>query len=401
MSSRHSPPFRSLFGLALSGVLAFAAACTGDDQSGSGEIVAPIFASDVVGTPNQQLWRQCQNNHDYGDECDWITGNLGSQHNTWAEGDFVPKVLRIPGIQNADPFEVVMTYGFLKGGKTTHDFLGDWNKTQHGANPCVEGNFDSFCTPADATGALNAITATSSSLDMEVLSQSAVEAACGVGSQYAVDMAEAIAEDAGDLVIRGINIADITVTNIVFDGCPVSGDAEAVMTMQITPNGLFAQDVLLLFGAHVGEASHWDNGGAGGVNGSPYHLGLVSVDGTTAGSMDLQMSANAIAPMGSLQLVKVVTNDDGGSATASDFGITTDAGTLGAAVVSGAAPTLTYTYPALSVAAGDYTFGEIDVDGYTEGTWSCSPATATGTAFDAGAVSVASGEDVVCTSTLR
>ena len=51
------------------------------------------------------------------------------------------------------------------------------------------------------------------------------------------------------------------------------------------------------------------------------------------------------------------------------------------------------------VNAGPYTFGENNVAGYTEGTWSCTGATATGTAYNAGGVTVPNGGTVVCTIT--
>ena len=104
-------------------------------------------------------------------------------------------------------------------------------------------------------------------------------------------------------------------------------------------------------------------------------------------------------PAGTLQIVKKVINDNGGTKTVSDFGLATTAGTLvfdaGAAVGS----TKTYTATALTVDAGSYTLRENDVAGYTEGTWSCTGATATATAFTAGAVTVPNGGTVVCTIT--
>ena len=58
------------------------------------------------------------------------------------------------------------------------------------------------------------------------------------------------------------------------------------------------------------------------------------------------------------------------------FGINASAGALsfGAAVES-PTNTFTYTATALTVNAGTYTLGEIDVDGYTEGQWDCVGAT--------------------------
>jgi prealbumin domain-containing protein len=103
---------------------------------------------------------------------------------------------------------------------------------------------------------------------------------------------------------------------------------------------------------------------------------------------------------GSLTLVKRVRNDNNGTATVTNFGLSTNAGSLtfdtGAA--DGANVTK-YTSNAISVAAGSYTFSENDVTGYSEGTWSCTGATASGTSFSAGSVTVPLETAVVCTIT--
>ncbi len=103
---------------------------------------------------------------------------------------------------------------------------------------------------------------------------------------------------------------------------------------------------------------------------------------------------------GSLTLVKRIVNDDGGTSVVGDFGITTDAGSLtfGAGSADGA-NTLKYTSNKLTVSAGSYNFSENDLAFYTEGTWSCSPTSATSSAFDGGSVSIANGVDVTCTIT--
>ena len=99
-----------------------------------------------------------------------------------------------------------------------------------------------------------------------------------------------------------------------------------------------------------------------------------------------------------LQIVKDIVNDNGGTAVVGDFSIATDAGalTFGAAVVAG--DTSTYTATALTVNAGTYTLTEADFAGYTEGTWSCTgQAGAVVDTFSAGSVVVGNGETVVCT----
>ena len=66
----------------------------------------------------------------------------------------------------------------------------------------------------------------------------------------------------------------------------------------------------------------------------------------------------------SLVIEKVVVNDDGGTATVDDFGITTSAGALAfGAPVEAPADTFTYTAATLEVAPGTYTLAELELDG--------------------------------------
>ncbi len=108
---------------------------------------------------------------------------------------------------------------------------------------------------------------------------------------------------------------------------------------------------------------------------------------------------NTPAP-GSLQLVKRVVNDNGGTATWSAFGLTTSAGSLtfGDGTADGA-DTVKYSSNVFTVEPGEYTFSEDNVAGYTEGDWSCTGAEASGTAYNAGSVTVPNGGTVVCTIT--
>jgi len=95
-----------------------------------------------------------------------------------------------------------------------------------------------------------------------------------------------------------------------------------------------------------------------------------------------------IAP--TLTLTKTVTNDDGGALTAADFDISID----GTEVTSGVAQTV--------IANTDIDISELDVGGYTEGTWSCTDANSQTTGLPAGGVatattiSLASGSAVNC-----
>ncbi len=102
-----------------------------------------------------------------------------------------------------------------------------------------------------------------------------------------------------------------------------------------------------------------------------------------------------------LTLVKRIVNDNGGTATVSAFGITTTAGSLtfGSGVADGT-NTLKYTSNTITgLSAGAYTLHEGTLTGYDEGTWSCTAGNVTNTTPASGSVTLANGQDAVCTIT--
>jgi hypothetical protein len=103
---------------------------------------------------------------------------------------------------------------------------------------------------------------------------------------------------------------------------------------------------------------------------------------------------------GSLQIVKRVVNNNGGTADYSAFGLASTAGSLtfGAGTADGA-NTLKYSSQVITVNAGSYTLRENDIAGYTEGTWTCTGAAASNSTISAGAVTVPLETAVVCTIT--
>jgi hypothetical protein len=134
--------------------------------------------------------------------------------------------------------------------------------------------------------------------------------------------------------------------------------------------------------------------GVGGVS-----LTRASGDSHTGDSVDAQKDYVS----GSLTLVKIVVNDNGGTATASSFGITTSAGTpvtFGTGVEN-PAHTFTYTSQTFSnLAPATYTLHENTLTGYSEGSWGCVGAAGTVVGNpQTGSVAVGANENVTCTIT--
>ena len=106
-----------------------------------------------------------------------------------------------------------------------------------------------------------------------------------------------------------------------------------------------------------------------------------------------------VIPNAELVVVKRVLNDDGGSALLGDFNVSSDAGTLVFDAGTTTVDTTTYTSETLYLAPGTYSLTESDIDGYTEGSWSCTTGTVNDASFGAGSITLDIGQQTVCTIT--
>lgn len=126
-----------------------------------------------------------------------------------------------------------------------------------------------------------------------------------------------------------------------------------------------------------------------------YNPASVSI-GTKNQTFEITITNSISRDRGSLTVVKKVINDNGGSKTVSDFGLTSSAGSLSFSS-SSSGTTTTYTSQKITVVTGSYSLKENDVYGYTEGTWSCTNASTITPTFNSGSVAVEKDKDVVCT----
>src|SRR5439155_1164551 len=104
-----------------------------------------------------------------------------------------------------------------------------------------------------------------------------------------------------------------------------------------------------------------------------------------------------------LTIVKRVTNDNGGTKSVGDFGITTTAGalTFGAGADEGGGTSRYTSNPRTGLSAGSYSLFELNVTGYTEGTWSCNDGGTLGGGgvFNASTVTLVNGASSTCSIT--
>ena len=169
-----------------------------------------------------------------------------------------------------------------------------------------------------------------------------------------------------------------------------TGDSYIWFTITWNSTGTSA---MLVGGADIalggdGTGRSWGAGrGATGISGDPYHFYLIDVDGT-GGSLDNQMSSSAIFSPPHLTLVKVVTNDNGGTRTITDFPLTA----TGPVTITGVSGTTAVTNA--PVAIGTYTLSEQTQADYTASAWVCVGGTQSGST-----ITLAQSETATCTIT--
>ena len=135
----------------------------------------------------------------------------------------------------------------------------------------------------------------------------------------------------------------------------------------------------------------WSCDGANSAgNGGQFDDSSITLD--LGETVTCEITNDDVAP--ELIIVKNVMNGVNGTATVTDFSVTTNAGALSFDGGVGSDPVV-YTADTLTVDANtEYSLSESDVESYAEGTWSCT--NGDGGAYDAGTVTLDEGETVTC-----
>jgi hypothetical protein len=248
--------------------------------------------------------------------CDWVNGNLQHSNSTYHEGDATPQRLWLTGFVPGSPHTVTFQYGTTKAAKHAYDFLTRFNFSE------------TWITVADQCDGI-AGCETAPQVPASIPHDSHVPGSFEVGTR--------------EFVMRGGTFPATPVsTPSLVSGVYGSGDSETAVTVSFTvaSSGSMCHtkgnsttcDVAIWFGAHIADSDDWEGssgdgfGGATTIPGSPYHVSLAAVDGSSAGERDNQMQAGAIVEPGTI-IVEKQTLPDG---AAGSFTFTGDAsGSIG------------------------------------------------------------------------
>ncbi|HEY9075186.1 MAG TPA: DUF5979 domain-containing protein, partial [Anaerolineaceae bacterium] len=350
----------------------------------TGRTATTTFTDLSIGTYDQ-CSNDAGNGYATGDTgCRWITGNLQSNNSKYYEGDSTVQRLWLTDFVPGSTHTVTFRYGTTKGGKHAYDFLTSWNWSEN------------WITLADRCQDITGCT-------------TAAETTVNIPQDPNVPDAYENATGTRQFVMRGGTLNSAT-TPVIASGT-YSGDSETAITINFTvansgplcstKQGVTTCGVAVWFGAHVASQADWGIGtGAGSITGSPYHVELAAIDGTSIGQRDNQMQSGVIVPNGKIIIVKdAVPNDP------QDFSFRLTNNTTFNQTFSlddDSDPTLSNT-KSFSVAPGIYTASELNIPaGWSLTNLVCvDPSNNTTVNLGTGVatINLASGETVTCTYT--
>jgi uncharacterized protein YbcV (DUF1398 family) len=250
----------------------------------------------------------------------WVNGDSNASKSHWAEDEFIPYRTVIEGI-TAGEHTLIVEYDTVHSGKHALDYLGSFDATEttsatgnslhaNKSNPCLDvltGSLAFECTPASPTSKL--------AIPSPELKN------CATSEGTAPTPVSGF--DSGRFM-KIWGPLETTITSMKYVGSEVeSGTGQCSRTLEIKffVGGLASSNsVVLAWGGHIargGGANGWGAGdGASSVNGSPYHMALVTFD-KSPGSQDRALAAAAVIPASTITVVKKTVGGDG------TFGYTT------------------------------------------------------------------------------
>ena len=212
------------------------------DQCANGTLQAPVVC---LASPNG-----------------WQNGDLNPNNSHYREGDSVPFRTILTGLTGSS-HTLVIQYDTLAGGKHAFDYLTRWDRTV-GGDPCSGVSGCSGAATSAATIPLDPLV--------------------GAGGFSGAPLPD------GERYVSGWNAA--------ITGVSLGGGSDAAGQQSITiAFSTSSSTVVVAWGAHVAAQLNWGAGnGAGAINGSPYHVRIVGLDGR-GGNEDRSMKASVVAPV--------------------------------------------------------------------------------------------------------
>jgi Prealbumin-like fold domain len=231
----------------------------------------------------------------------WVNGNAGASNAHWNEGDSIAYRMRFSNLATGagNPHTLIIEWDTTQSGKHALDYITSVDRSVV-ADPCsgVAG-----CTLS------NAVQIPADPVVQGLLTDS--NAAGRWNQQMRL-------YNAGTGTISGI-------LNYSLDA-PYTGNSSTRVTITFTTS---TPNPILAWGGHIATRQDWDvNNSAIAISGSPYHMRLVSLDGS-GGNQDRSLSSQAAIFPATLTIIKDVRKTDNDDTTSNtEFTFTTTGPTL-------------------------------------------------------------------------
>jgi len=206
----------------------------------------------------------------------WQNGNLNGQQAHYLEGDSVPYRLRMADLSTTGTDTVIIEWDTTQNGLHALDYLTSFDRTETTADPCagvsgcsLAGPKDTFAIPADPN-----------------------------------------VTDAGVTPIAGFFTmfnGDITSVSAYTLSGTYTGNSKTRITINFTAS---AANPVLAWGGHIATRLDWGfDKSAVTINGSPYHMRFIDLDGK-GGNQDRSLSSDAVVFPAEIKIIKdAVPND--------------------------------------------------------------------------------------------
>jgi len=213
---------------------------------------------------------------------DWVNGNAGPSNAHYAEGYSIPYRMHVTGLSSG-----------------SHVLVIEWDtKDQNGHAIDYITHYNNMDNPAGShmatfNHAAEGINPTLGISGLGASSTFPIPAPSSVGSEVAGQPAASFNALAPGLRLMTIYGGTITAMNYTMQEAADATTASTTTQLSITFTTTNSQ-VLLAWGGHIAAEYDWGAGrGATGVNGSPYHTRLISIDGS-GGNQDRSLKASAV-----------------------------------------------------------------------------------------------------------
>src|SRR5258705_9055261 len=208
----------------------------------------------------------------------WVKGNAGAANSHYAEGYSIPYRMVLTGLSTGH-HNLIIEWDTRQNGKHAIDYLSHYDRLQ-------PHNYFAGHTNAEAIDPLRELTGNFLSAQTFPL-PSPSTAGSPVNNQPAASFNSLPASE------RVMTIWNGTITNIVYVR---EGDLSAdAATSQLSVEFIAATPtVIVAWGGHIGTRVDWGaDRSAAVINGSPYHMRLISLDGS-GGNQDRSLQAQAV-----------------------------------------------------------------------------------------------------------